>query len=150
MNITKLITFIGGIAFIIILYAIIYYALKIMDKDVKSSGKNKNNTYKKKYGIEVVNSGGSTDLEEGSVIIIRGDITIGRSDENSIVLSEPFVSGKHAKISIKNNDLFIEDLNSTNGAFVNDERVAGKMKLLPHDEIKIGSVIFKVLKSQNN
>lgn len=149
MNITRLITFVAGIAFIIILYAIIYYALKIMDKDVKSGGKNKNNTNRKKYGIEVVNSGGSTDLEEGSVIIIRGDITIGRSEENSIVLSEPFVSGKHAQLFIKNNDLFIEDLNSTNGVFVDDERVEGKMKLLPDDEIKIGSVIFKVLKSQN-
>lgn len=149
MNITKLITFVGGIAFIVILYAIIYYALKIMDKDVKSGGKNKNNTNRKKYGIEIVNSGGSTDLEDGSVIIIRGDITIGRSDENSIVLSEPFVSGKHAKLFIKNNDLYIEDLNSTNGVYVDDEKIDGKMKLLPDDEIKIGSVVFKVLKSQN-
>lgn len=148
MNITKLITFVAGIAFIIILYAIIYYALKIMDKDVKSGGKNKNNSNRKKYGIEVVNSGGSTDLEEGSVIIVRGEVTIGRSDENSIVLSEPFVSGKHAKLFIKNNDLFIEDLNSTNGVFIDDERIEGKIKLLPDDEIKIGSVIFKVLKSQ--
>lgn len=148
MNITKLITFVGGIAFIIILYAIIYYALKIMDKDVKSGGKNKNNTNRKQYGIEVVNSGGNTDLEDGTVIIIRGDLTIGRHDENSIVLSEPFVSGKHAKLFVKNNDLFIEDLNSTNGVFVDDERVQGKMKLLPDDEIKIGTVIFKVLKSQ--
>lgn len=148
MNITKLITFVGGIAFIIVLYAIIYYALKIMDKDVKSGGKNKNNTNRKKYGIEVVSSGGSTDLEDGTVIIIRGDITIGRNDENSIVLSDPFVSGRHAKLFIKNNDLFIEDLNSTNGVFVDDERIEGKVKLLPDDEIKIGSVIFKVLKSQ--
>ena len=43
MSFGKIITFIAGIIFIMLLYVIIYYALKIMYKDVKTGGKRKNN-----------------------------------------------------------------------------------------------------------
>ena len=47
----------------------------------------------------------------------------------------------------KNNNLYVEDLNSTNGIYVNGEKIEEKLKLIADDEIKIGSAIFKVLKS---
>ena len=53
----------------------------------------------------------------------------------------------HGTMGIKNNTLYIEDLNSTNGVYVNNERIEEKYKLIADDEVKIGSVIFKVLKS---
>ena len=148
MDITKIISFVFGIIFIVLLYLIIYYALKIMYKDVKTGGKKKNNQSTKKFGIEVINPGSNTELEQGSVFIVRREITIGRKEDNMIILSEPFVSGNHCKIYIKNNGLFVEDLNSTNGLYVNEEKVNGTLKLVPEDEIKIGSAIFKVLRSR--
>ena len=48
MSFSKIMTFIFGIVFIIFLYVIIYYALKIMYKDVKTGGKRKNNPVQKK------------------------------------------------------------------------------------------------------
>ena len=147
MNISRLITFASGIVFIIILYLIIYYALKIMYKDVKTGGKKNTNPNLNKYGLEITKAGGNEDLEEESVMLIRGDVTIGRMDDNAIILSEPFVSGHHARVYAKNNTLYIEDLNSTNGIYVNDEKVEGKIKLTTGDEIKIGSAIFTVLRS---
>ena len=42
--------------------------------------------------------------------------------------------------------LYVEDLNSTNGVYVNNERIEAKYKLIADDEVKIGSAIFKVLK----
>ncbi|MBC5630339.1 FHA domain-containing protein [Clostridium sp. NSJ-6] len=147
MNISKLITFASGIVFIIILYLIIYYALKIMYKDVKTGGKKNTNPNLNKYGLEITKAGGNEDLEEESVMLIRGDVTIGRMDDNSIILSEPFVSGHHARVYAKNNTLYIEDLNSTNGIYVNEEKVEGKIKLTTGDEIKIGSAIFTVLRA---
>ena len=147
MNIGKLITFASGIVFIIILYLIIYYALKIMYKDVKTGGKKNTNPNLNKYGLEITKAGGNEDLEEESVMLIRGDVTIGRKDDNAIILSEPFVSGHHARVYTKNNTLYIEDLNSTNGIYVNDEKVQGKTKLITDDEIKIGSAIFTVLRA---
>ena len=147
MSFGKLVTFTFGIVFIILLYVIIYYALKIMYKDVKTGGKARNNSSGIRYGIEVIQTGVNSTLEQGSVVPIRGIITLGRKPENTIVLTEPFVSGNHAKIYAKNNNLYVEDLNSTNGVYVNNERIQEKFKLVADDEVKIGSAIFKVLKS---
>lgn len=147
MSFGKLVTFAFGIVFIILLYVIIYYALKIMYKDVKTGGKARNNSSGIRYGIEVIQTGVNSTLEQGSVVPIRGIITLGRKPENTIVLTEPFVSGNHAKIYAKNNNLYVEDLNSTNGVYVNNERIQEKYKLVADDEVKIGSAIFKVLKS---
>ena len=147
MSFGKLVTFTFGIVFIILLYVIIYYALKIMYKDVKTGGKARNNSSGIRYGIEVIQTGVNSTLEQGSVVPIRGIITLGRKPENTIVLTEPFVSGNHARIYAKNNNLYVEDLNSTNGVYVNNERIEEKYKLIADDEVKIGSAIFKVLKS---
>lgn len=147
MSFGKLVTFTFGIVFIILLYVIIYYALKIMYKDVKTGGKARNNSSGIRYGIEVIQTGVNSTLEQGSVVPIRGIITLGRKPENTIVLTEPFVSGNHAKIYAKNNNLYVEDLNSTNGVYVNNERIQEKYKLVADDEVKIGSAIFKVFKS---
>ena len=147
MSFGKLVTFTFGIVFIILLYVIIYYALKIMYKDVKTGGKARNNSSGIRYGIEVIQTGVNSTLEQGSVVPIRGIITLGRKPENTIVLTEPFVSGNHAKIYAKNNNLYVEDLNSTNGVYVNNERIQEKYKLVADDEVNIGSAIFKVLKS---
>ena len=147
MSFGKLVTFTFGIVFIILLYVIIYYALKIMYKDVKTGGKAKNNNSGIRYGIEVIQTGVNSTLEQGAVVPIRGIITLGRKAENTIVLTEPFVSGNHARIYAKNNNLYVEDLNSTNGVYVNNERIEEKYKLIADDEVKIGSAIFKVLKS---
>lgn len=147
MSFGKLVTFVFGIIFIILLYVIIYYALKIMYKDVKTGGKAKNNNSGIRYGIEVIQTGVNSTLEQGAVVPIRGIITLGRKAENTIVLTEPFVSSNHARIYAKNNNLYVEDLNSTNGVYVNNERIEAKYKLIADDEVKIGSAIFKVLKS---
>ena len=147
MSFGKVVTFAFGIVFIILLYGIIYYSLKIMYKDVKTGGKRKNNSSGIRYGIEVIQTGVNSTLEQGSVVPIRGVITLGRKTENTIILTEPFVSGNHAQIYIKNNNLYVEDLNSTNGVYVNNDKIEEKFKLIAGDEIKIGSAIFRVLKS---
>ncbi|MBD7911108.1 MULTISPECIES: FHA domain-containing protein [Clostridium] len=145
MDFSKFSAIVFGIAFIIILYVIIYFALKIMYKDVKGGGRRKRPQGKKSYGIEVLEVDGNENLKKGTVIPVRGVVTLGRKDDNSVILSDQHVSGNHARFVIKNNILFIEDLNSTNGTFVNGRKVAGKAKLFGKDEIKIGSTSFKVL-----
>ncbi|MDD6794226.1 MAG: FHA domain-containing protein [Clostridiaceae bacterium] len=146
MSFSKLSAVVFGIIFIIVLYGIIGYALRIMNKDVKSGGRRrKTSANKKSYGVEVLEVVGQSNVKKGSVIPIKSSVTIGRKDENSVVISDKHVSGNHARFIIRNNILFIEDLNSTNGTFVNDKRVSGKAKLFGSDIIKIGSNSFKVL-----
>ncbi|MBE6052707.1 MAG: FHA domain-containing protein [Clostridium sartagoforme] len=149
MGFSKLITFVFSVAFIIVLYFIIYYALKIMYKDVKGAGRRKPSA-KKNYGIEVLSVGENSNLEEGSILLLNGIITIGRKEGNTIKLTDQYASGNHAKIVVKNNEILIEDLNSTNGVFINDDKVNGSAKLRANDKIRIGSATFKVIRADKN
>lgn len=147
MDFSKMITGIFGVVFIVILYVIIYYALKIMYKDVKNGGKKRRPPMAKgNYGLEIINAGSNKDLKEGSIIPIRTDLTIGRNDVNSIILLDQHVSGSHAKIIVRNDSLLVEDLNSTNGTYLNGSKISGKVKLNNKDEIMIGTSVFKILR----
>ncbi len=81
----------------------------------------------------------------------KGKTTIGRSQKNDIVIDEDAVSGEHACIEVIPNeymegtfDTFIEDLGSTNGTFVNDERVQ-RQQLYNADHIRIAWTNFKLV-----
>ncbi|MDU3645795.1 MAG: FHA domain-containing protein [Clostridium perfringens] len=141
---SKLMTWVFGIIFIVILYSIIYYALKIMYKDVKG-GKKKKAPGKKAHGLEVLKTISNGTLGIGSVIPVTSTISIGRREDNSIVLNDHFVSSYHAKIYVKNNDFYLEDLASTNGTFINDSKVEGRVRLKVNDQIRMGSTVFKVI-----
>ena len=82
--------------------------------------------------------------------MLNGVITIGRKDGNTVKLTDQYVSGNHAKIVVKNNEVLIEDLNSTNGVFINEEKVTGYAKLRANDKIRIGSATFKVIRAEKN
>lgn len=115
-----------------------------MYKDIKSGGKKKT-TKKKAFGLEVLDAGENSILKRGGIIPIHGELTIGRRDSNMLVLDDQFVSGNHARIFIKNTDNMIEDLGSTNGTELNEERLEDRVILKVGDEIKIGSALFKVI-----
>jgi len=71
-------------------------------------------------------------------------IVIGRSSELDMVLVEDMVSRKHAKISFSDGKITIEDLGSTNGTFVNGEKVK-QARLKEGDRILIGTSILKLV-----
>lgn len=147
MSFSKMVGLVFGLIFIIILYVIIYYALKIMYKDVKNGGKKRRPPITNgNYGLEIIKSGDAKGLKEGSIIPIRSDLTIGRKEGNSVVIADQHVSANHAKILVRNNGLFLEDLNSTNGTYLNGNKLKGRVKLSNKDEIIIGSGVFKILK----
>jgi pSer/pThr/pTyr-binding forkhead associated (FHA) protein len=71
------------------------------------------------------------------------EILIGRSNELDVVLVEDMVSRKHARLSWHNDSLVIEDLGSTNGTFVNGEKVK-RARLKEGDRVLIGTSIVRV------
>ncbi len=80
----------------------------------------------------------------GQHIPVVGKLVIGRDSSCDIVLGNKLVSKRHALIQKIKDDFFITDLKSTNGTFVNKERVPeGKyVKLEPGDKIKIGKTLL--------
>jgi pSer/pThr/pTyr-binding forkhead associated (FHA) protein len=82
--------------------------------------------------------GGEYPLAEGQ------EIVIGRSSELDMVLVEEMVSRKHARIAMSDGTINIEDLGSTNGTFVNGEKVQ-QGTLREGDRVLIGTNILKVV-----
>src|SRR5216110_2040151 len=72
------------------------------------------------------------------------EIVIGRSSDLDMVLVEDMVSRKHAKIMTEERTVSIQDLGSTNGTFVNGEKIR-KVELKDGDRILIGTSIVKLV-----
>ncbi|MET0987029.1 MAG: GGDEF domain-containing protein [Steroidobacteraceae bacterium] len=73
-------------------------------------------------------------------------LTIGRSRENDVVLPSDSVSRRHSMLDKRGEELFVVDLNSTNGTYINDEgRLLQERRLNGGDLVKIGDTIFKYL-----
>ena len=91
-----------------------------------------------------------------SFTLNNGKTTIGRTQGNDIVIDEEAVSGNHARIELVPNkqleglfDIFIEDLDSTNGTFVNEERVK-RQQLHNSDYIRIAWTNFRLVSDQES
>jgi len=132
-------------AILAIVYLIIFFALRIMYKDIKSGGRKKVSNRKSSFGLEVIEAGENTNLKNGGIIPVQGELTIGRRNNNHLILEDQFVSGNHARIFVKNTDYMIEDMGSTNGTKLNDERLEDRAILRVGDEIQIGSTLFRVI-----
>src|SRR3954451_17830575 len=71
-------------------------------------------------------------------------IIVGRSSDLDMVLVEDMVSRKHARIAMQQEQIWIEDLGSTNGTFVNGEKIK-RARLKEGDRVLIGTSILKVI-----
>ncbi len=74
-------------------------------------------------------------------LISEHNLILGRSHECNIRLEDPLVSGRHASIAREGDQFVLEDLGSSNGVFVNGEKVKRAM-LANNDEIRIGGCRF--------
>lgn len=129
------------IVLIIIIYVIIVQALKIMSKDVKRSGAKGGNNLG--WKLKVVDPGDGGNFVEGDSIPIGNKLTIGRNRLNQMVLPSPSISNFHAKVYFEDGRYMLEDLNSTNGTFINGIMV-DKKSLQPGDEISISRTVLMV------
>ncbi len=78
------------------------------------------------------------------VQITKDKTTLGRRPYNDIVIDNLAVSGEHAVLQMVGGDVFIEDLNSTNGTYINGKAI--KKQLLTHnDTVEIGKYKIKYL-----
>ncbi|MHB1412091.1 MAG: FHA domain-containing protein [Thermoleophilia bacterium] len=82
-------------------------------------------------------------LPDGKVFRLKGGATIGRSPRSDIALEDDYVSSTHVRVFARRQFLYLEDLGSTNGTFVDGRRVDGEVQIKPGQEIVIGDTIFR-------
>jgi pSer/pThr/pTyr-binding forkhead associated (FHA) protein len=69
--------------------------------------------------------------------------TIGRVEDNTFQISEPSVSSHHCEVLLRGTEVFVKDLNSTNGTFINGERITEGV-LKPGQVLRLGSIDMRL------
>jgi len=85
----------------------------------------------------------------GKTFPLEGEgITIGREAGNGIIINNAEVSRKHAQLSLQGGKYIISDIGSTNGTFVNGQRITGQHVLVPGEVISLGEQITLLFEAQ--
>jgi hypothetical protein len=82
----------------------------------------------------------SPSLEEGAEFPVdSAPVTLGRGGQNDLVLDgDEFASARHAKVESRGDGVWVQDLESTNGTFVNGTRVVGAERMSAGDVLRVG------------
>jgi hypothetical protein len=80
----------------------------------------------------------------GTTLSLDAITTIGRDVNNAIVVDDQFASSEHAVLTFRGRTWYVEDLESTNGTFVNGSPVDGVAPLGYGDELQIGQVRMRL------
>jgi hypothetical protein len=87
------------------------------------------------------------DARKGETFVLGDELTVGRGGGCSIVLGDDsFVSQVHARVYRRNGDVYLEDLGSRNGTFVNGELIAGATRLRRGDQVQWGQTVAEALR----
>ncbi|ESK55846.1 FHA domain-containing protein [Acinetobacter tjernbergiae] len=81
----------------------------------------------------------------GQEISIAHDMLVGRHQDADILLQSADISRRHAALLLKEQQLWVQDLNSSNGTFINDMRVEQETALHDGDILQFASFMFSVL-----
>jgi len=83
----------------------------------------------------------------GEVFVLSDELTVGRGGGCGIVLGDDtFVSQVHARLYRRGGDVFLEDLGSRNGTFVNGQPIAAATRLRRGDQVQFGETIAEALR----
>jgi len=85
-----------------------------------------------------------TDGAKPKPMQLEASVTVGRAPECELRLDDTYASSQHARIFGKNGSWYVEDLGSTNGTFVNEQKLAAPAMLQPGDRIRVGATVLEL------
>ncbi|KQQ06109.1 MULTISPECIES: FHA domain-containing protein FhaB/FipA [unclassified Rathayibacter] len=86
--------------------------------------------------------------KRGTELELNGEpLTIGRSSESTLVIRDDYTSTHHARLLIWNDEWMIQDLDSTNGTFLDGRRVGAPTKVPLNTPVKVGTTTFELRRS---
>ena len=80
--------------------------------------------------------------DQAQSVIVDRDMLVGRHQDADVVLQAADVSRRHAGLLLKDNALWVQDLNSSNGTFINDVRIAVETEVQNGDSLRFASVQY--------
>ncbi len=131
-----IILLIGRLLFVALLYLFLFAIMKTGIGLVRGSRK-------KEEVWTVAIEKGPKELR-GVQIAVHGPVIVGRSPGSDIVIGAEYVSSRHARFILMGQNLFIEDLGSTNGTAVNGRYISEPTSLKNGDRVTVGDVIMRV------
>ena len=85
---------------------------------------------------------------ESKISLNSKTVKIGRANDNDIIINDPYISSHHAVIKVENGRMFIQDMGSMNGTFVNHSKISGAY-ISETDEIHLGSYKLSLERFKN-
>ncbi|MDQ3412496.1 MAG: FHA domain-containing protein [Chloroflexota bacterium] len=129
------------LAFVFLLYFFLYQIVRVTSRELVELARRSPHAGPSTTPPRlIVVDGADSTLAAGTTFVLRPLTTIGRNPENVIALDEPFVSGRHAELSLDHDRWWVHDHGSTNGTFVNGDRVAGATGIRAGDIVQFGRI----------
>lgn len=141
--------FLLRLAFILLLYLFLYQLVQVTLRDLLSRAENASADaggrparapQRRAAATLVITSPGATGLPPGIDVPLSALTTVGRHATNLVPLDDPSVSGQHAEIALVRDRWWLRDLDSTNGTYLNGDRVDGGALLTAGDLVQFGRV----------
>jgi hypothetical protein len=126
--------------FLGLLYLFLFRVVRALLRDLRAAS---NSAVAELGRLHVLESPGG-DPPPGAAFALDAITSLGRDVNNSIVIEDPFASTDHAVLTFRGRDWYLEDLDSTNGTYVNGTRVDGVAPLGFGDELQIGQVRMRL------
>lgn len=125
--------------FVLIIYMFIFIIIRMIYLDIRTMEfrPNDSGSY-----IKLLNRIETLQYRINDSYPLGDRLTLGRSGENNVVIRDPFISKHHFAITKDEEQYFIEDLGSSNGTFLNKQRLVDAAKLNNGDIIGVGELEF--------
>lgn len=144
--IAKIVTYI----FVFIIYAFILNIIRMVRLDIKIMSRKKSTNTKAPAYLKLINLRQNLDFPIQESYPLYEDNTLGRSRKCSIPIADPFLSQMHCHIFQSDESFYLEDCGSTNGTFLNGERLdKNVIELLDGDKVTLGKLHFIFVIPQN-
>ncbi|MGZ8502346.1 MAG: FHA domain-containing protein [Candidatus Limnocylindrales bacterium] len=128
------------ILFLALLYLFLFGVVRVLLRDLRAAAREPVTALGRLIVV-------ASEVEEpalGTVFPLDAVATLGRDVNNTIVVDDGFASTEHAVLSFRGRAWYVEDLDSTNGTYLNGAPIDGLASAAFGDEIQVGRVRFRL------
>jgi hypothetical protein len=130
------------VAFVVLLYLFVFTALIALRRSVRATA-----AYAQApnaHATLTLTDAAPVDGPVGRVVPLDRPLLIGRRPDCDLILQDDAVSGHHARIAWDSDGWEVEDLESTNGTYLNARRVSRPVRLRTGDALRVGNATWRV------